>query len=320
MERVKAFAFGLAAVGLVMMPVATVADQNRIRTEMVENLKAYAVYKMGMYEEAFAKWESLAKRGNAQGILNLANMYQAGKGVPRNLEKALEWYRVGGEQGDPQCLYNVAKAYEAGLGTPADAAKSYHYKQRAAEAGSSQAQVEVAKALKANGKTDRALYWFQRAADNGEAEAKAVLSALKPGDTPGLERTAPEAVKVRGLLSNLDSATNGRDIDLMMDPIKADASIRVKLPEQSGFQAMNKEQLRGLWLATFDQSERYRFTRTRAEMSREEDKVRVVSRIREYLTTGNDTKLLTLDEDLLVDVSGAEPRITAVTLRITPED
>ncbi|MEO1281813.1 MAG: tetratricopeptide repeat protein [Pseudomonadota bacterium] len=317
--------FALLALGILLVPVvwpAAIAkadtEQNRIRTEMVDNLKAYAVYKMGMYEEAFTRWKALAEKGNAQGILNLANMYQAGKGVPKDLVKALAWYKKGGDQGDPQCLFNVAQAYSSGLGTEVDDAKAVIYLRQAAEAGSSQAQLRLAKSLQADGKLDDAMYWFQRAADKGEAEARAVLAKATPESDTALDRTSPEAAKIRALLGLLDSATNERDLDLMMDPILADAKILVKLPEQSGFQTMDKGQLRGLWEATFDKSERYRFARTRSVAKLDGKGVRVESSIREYLTTGNDTRQIKLDEDLVVDVSGLSPKITAMTLTITP--
>ncbi|MEL7048553.1 MAG: tetratricopeptide repeat protein [Pseudomonadota bacterium] len=295
-------------------------EQDRIRTEMVDNLKAYAVYKMGMYEEAFERWEALAKKGNAQGILNLANMYQAGKGVPKDLAKALEWYKKGGDQGDPQCLFNVAEAYEQGLGTEPDQAKAGEFLQRAAEADSSQAQLKLAKALQASGDAEDAGYWLQRAADNGEAEAQAVLAKAAPSTASEVDRESPQGVQVRSLLSLLDAATNERDLDLMMDPIAPDAKIRVKLPEQSGFQTMDREQLRGLWDATFGKSERYRFARVRSRSTQTEKGVRVVSTIREYLTTGNTTRQLKLDEVMLVDVSGLSPKIRDLSLTITPVD
>ena len=54
------------------------AGQARIHTEMVEALEAYAYQKMGQHEQAFIKWMVLAEKGNAQGILNVANAYQDG--------------------------------------------------------------------------------------------------------------------------------------------------------------------------------------------------------------------------------------------------
>ncbi|MEO1205997.1 MAG: tetratricopeptide repeat protein [Pseudomonadota bacterium] len=315
-----------AAATLAMVPAGVRADaeiaaeQNRIRTEMVDNLKAYAVYKMGMYDEAFERWQALADKGNAQGILNLANMYQAGKGVPKDLAKALAWYKKGGDQGDPQCLFNVAEAYERGLGTAADAEKAAVYLRRAAEAGSSQGQLKLAQSLEAEGQTRDALYWYQRAADNGEAEARAFLAKASPAHDAALDRTSREAAQVRELLSLLDSATNERDLDLMMDPISPDAKIRVKLPAQSGYQTLDKAGLRELWQQTFNQSVRYRFARTRSEALRDGDDIRVVSTIREYLTTGNQTRQLQLDEDLRVDAGGLSPKITAMTLSITAVD
>ena len=89
-------------------------DQNRIARDMVSVLKAYAVYKMGQFDEAFDRYKVIAESGNTQGMLNLANMYAAGEGTEQDHEKALHWYRKAAEAGDANGMFETAQAYEKG--------------------------------------------------------------------------------------------------------------------------------------------------------------------------------------------------------------
>ena len=95
-------------------------EQTRIARDMVKALQAYAVYKMGQYDEAFDRYCELAERGNSQGMLNVANMYAAGLGTEKNLEKAFQWYLEAAEAGDAIGMEEVASAYRQGLGVPRD--------------------------------------------------------------------------------------------------------------------------------------------------------------------------------------------------------
>jgi len=61
-----------------LIPQALADKRSR---EAVEALEAYAVYKMAMYDEAYARFMALAEKGNQQGMLNVAGMLAAGLGV-----------------------------------------------------------------------------------------------------------------------------------------------------------------------------------------------------------------------------------------------
>jgi TPR repeat protein len=59
--------------------------------EAVESLNAAAVYKMSDYETARQSWLAVADRDNTSAMIDLANIYEQGQGVPRDLTKAVQW-------------------------------------------------------------------------------------------------------------------------------------------------------------------------------------------------------------------------------------
>lgn len=115
-------------------------DQRRIAKEMVQVLEAYAVYKMGRYDQAYERYLALAENGNIQGMLNLAGMYGDGKGTPKDQGKALEWYRKAADQGNGTAMYEVARAFDQGIGVESNPAKAEAWYRRAALQGDEQAQ------------------------------------------------------------------------------------------------------------------------------------------------------------------------------------
>lgn len=125
------FAFFLVSAPVVAGSVNDSDDQTRIARDMVKALQAYAVYKMGQYDEAFERYCELAERGNSQGILNVANMYAAGLGTAQDLEKAFEWYMTAAEKGDVIGMEAVADAYREGQGVAQSSSKADDWLARA---------------------------------------------------------------------------------------------------------------------------------------------------------------------------------------------
>jgi TPR repeat protein len=57
-----------------------------------------------------------ADRGDPKAQFNLASMYETGKGVSQNYEKAIELYTKAADQGLVDAQYNLALMYENGDG------------------------------------------------------------------------------------------------------------------------------------------------------------------------------------------------------------
>ncbi len=104
-------------------------------------------WQAGNHEEAIRLWRPLADRNDADAQYNIAQAYFLGRGVPRNMNLAEQWY------------------------------------ERAARQGHEEAQGALGLILFQNGRRREAMPWIQRAADRGDPRAQYVLgTALFNGD------------------------------------------------------------------------------------------------------------------------------------------
>lgn len=139
-------------------------EQTRIAREMIQVLDAYAVYKMGDFDEALERYRQLAEAGNRQGMLNLGNMYAAGLGTAADLKQALTWYQRAADAGDAIGMYEVARAHDLGLGTEADPDQAAQWYRRAAEQDNAEAQWTLGERLYKQGQHSDGLSWIRAAA------------------------------------------------------------------------------------------------------------------------------------------------------------
>lgn len=63
---------------------------------------------------------------------NLAICYSAGYGTPRDMEKAIYWYKEAANDGNPHAMSNLAYSYYYGNGVPKDHKKAIYYFEQAA--------------------------------------------------------------------------------------------------------------------------------------------------------------------------------------------
>jgi hypothetical protein len=82
-----------------------------------------------------ARVEKLAKKGNGAAFNLLAHFYFYGKHVERDVSKALELYKKGGEHGYAESYFDLAKTYHRGENGEADKEKAKHYYELAAKMG-----------------------------------------------------------------------------------------------------------------------------------------------------------------------------------------
>ena len=62
-------------------------------------------YKQGKYAESFEIWYPLAKNGCARAQTSLGALYEIGKGVPRDLNLALDWLLKAADKKEPYAYY-----------------------------------------------------------------------------------------------------------------------------------------------------------------------------------------------------------------------
>ncbi len=164
------------------------AGRDKASREAVESLEAYAVYKMGQYDEARKIWLSLASRNNPSAMINLANMSEQGQGVPRDLGQAAEWLRKAAELGDTRGQLQLGLAYEKGLGVERSPEIASEWFLKAAEQGDSTAQFNLGVMLATNyGKgiknaspeqRQAAIKWLEKAAEDDHPDAETFLEML----------------------------------------------------------------------------------------------------------------------------------------------
>jgi len=84
-------------------------------------------------QQAVELFTKQAEEGKPQAMLNMANFYENGVGVPRNFSTSLEWYLKAGEAGQPEGYQQAGISYEMGRGVTADRAAAVKYLELAAE-------------------------------------------------------------------------------------------------------------------------------------------------------------------------------------------
>lgn len=179
-------ATSFAAAIVVTSPVA--AQERDNAREAVTNLEAYAVYKMGQYDDARKIWEELAAKGNTTAMINLANLFQQGQGVTEDQKKATELLRQAAQAGDARAQYEIGIAYEKGHTVSRDITQAASWLKKSAEQNYADGQFAYGVMLATgNGKgldkatpeeKSEALEWLNKAKERGNLEAGDYIKVL----------------------------------------------------------------------------------------------------------------------------------------------
>jgi len=79
------------------------------------------------YAQAYAIWWRLAKEGDAKAQASLGFMYYSGKGVGRDDEESLYWFRRAADAGQPTAQFFLGMQYFQGRGVPRNLAQAYSW-------------------------------------------------------------------------------------------------------------------------------------------------------------------------------------------------
>jgi|GEM_PF-1266698 len=157
-----------------------------------------AAYNNGDYATALAKWKPLAEAGGPSAQYYLGLVYFNGQGVPKNLSKAMEWFRLAAEQGILDAQTQIGFAYRNGLGVTQDNQEAAKWYFMAAEQGFAPAQFNLG-IMYRNGwgvtqDYKKAVKWYLLAAEQGHANAQYNLGfAYRHGR--GIAQDLEEAVR-----------------------------------------------------------------------------------------------------------------------------
>lgn len=146
------------------------------------------------YKQALQWWARSAKQDNADAIGNMAMCYQLGHGSKRDSILAMNLYKKSIEKGNkaiiPQheaivkntgSLFSsllLIDCYHKGIGVKKDMKKVTVYRGYAAKAGHVESQYNYALSLLNNKQSDKAIYWFKKASDNGNVGATYYYGSL----------------------------------------------------------------------------------------------------------------------------------------------
>jgi S1-C subfamily serine protease len=130
-----------------------------------------------------AEWYlKAAVQGNANAQFSLGLMYDGGEGVSKDAAKAVEWFQKAAAQGLAGAQYDLARMYVLGEGVPKDAVKAVEWWQKAAAQGDTKAQFELGfmygKGEGVSKDTSKAVEWYQKAAAQGHADAQFLLGIM----------------------------------------------------------------------------------------------------------------------------------------------
>ncbi len=126
-------------------------------------------------DQAIKWYRKVAAKGYAVAQHNLGVIY----GVQEDYLKAAEWYRKAAEQGDARAQNNLADLYMKGSGFIADRTEAIKWYRKAADNGYKVAQYNLAVAynhgdgIKKN--DTKAFNWYRKAAEQNHAEAQYYL-------------------------------------------------------------------------------------------------------------------------------------------------
>lgn len=119
---------------------------------------------------ASRRWaEQSVKAGNGFGYWVLGLLYEHGRGVEKNLEKAAELYEHGADLGNREAQNNLGSFLMQGTGLPQDKRRAFSLFQSAAEQGYGVAMRNLGNcyqyAYGTDGNMKKAMEWYERALD-----------------------------------------------------------------------------------------------------------------------------------------------------------
>jgi hypothetical protein len=137
----------------------------------------------GGREEDIDELIRAAEQGDAEAQCDLANRYEEGEGVQKDLNKAAYWYGKSAEQGNANSQFCLASCYSDGSGVEENLEKAVYWYKKSAEQGQMYAQ-NVLGSWYENGygvekDREKAVYWYTKSADQGYEDSIKKLKGLK---------------------------------------------------------------------------------------------------------------------------------------------
>ncbi len=152
-------------------------------------------------ETQFAANELAVKQGNSEAQYATGLAYQYGKGVPKDLEKAREYYEKAAKQGHDQAKNNLGRLLENGWeGVEPNQTRAVELYKDAADKGNMDAQFNYGYVLTCGIGVEKnlaeAAKYYEKAAKQGHGQAKNNLGRLLENGREGVEPNQARAVEL----------------------------------------------------------------------------------------------------------------------------
>lgn len=125
-------------------------EQLRSGADTDDYLAARLLESEGRAIEAAAAYQRLSVQGNVRARTRLAWLYEAGRGVPRDLARAAELFTSAAESGDAEAQFALSVMLQTGAGQARDEVAARNWLKKAAEAGHPEA-IAAVRAASADG-------------------------------------------------------------------------------------------------------------------------------------------------------------------------
>ncbi len=130
------------------------------------------------YREARDWLEKAASQGHSDAQFKLGQLFEEGRGGPRDIEEAVSWFRKAAERGHGTAMFRLGKLYEHGNGVPQSQKTANKWYRKAAKKGVADAQFEVAVRYLEKDNYQKARPWLARAAAQHHGKAGWILGSL----------------------------------------------------------------------------------------------------------------------------------------------
>lgn len=163
---------------------ATKPERMKSEDEKAAYKEGLSLFSNGEYQRSLQVIGRQALDGYANAQFAIGAMYQEGKGLPKDEQQAVQWFKIAAEQGYSLALQHMGWAYGTGSGVESDPVESRRWFLRAAAAGDGTSQFMAGDMLLKGigGPVDRQLgiHWLTKAAGNGVQLARAQLDQIMP--------------------------------------------------------------------------------------------------------------------------------------------
>lgn len=147
-------------------------------------------------------FDLLTKKGNAGDKVaqyKVGLMYSFGRGVEKDYNQALEWFRMAAEQDFDEAQYAIGRLYVFGQGVKRDYGEAVKWYQKAAEQDYAQAQYGLGMMYASGRGVEQdyadAYFWYSLSAANGHDAATSARNIFETLITPEEAAGVQERIK-----------------------------------------------------------------------------------------------------------------------------